>query len=327
MAGLLKPAAARAHIASGALQALYLVVGDDQVEKTGIVAAFDESIEPDLRVFNVERLYGGEIQVQALLDAARILPLLAPRRVIIVLQADRLFVPKRQSEQAERDLEALEAYVKSPEPAATIVFVADAFDRRRRLSRALLQHAIVVECGSLSDAGEAMQWIRARAAEQSMTIEPAAARLLVERAGLDAARLRAEIERVCLFAAGRTSVTAADVMEVAGAATSQDEWAMVNAMREGAAAQALRELTLVLDAGGLPLLILGQIRSFVERAHLPQNDRRRSGRPPMSADQQRRAFDALLRTDLALKTSAGDPQVLLERLIVELCEARSPSEY
>jgi DNA polymerase III delta subunit len=40
----------------------------------------------------------------------------------------------------------------------------------------------------------------------------------------------------------------------------------------------------------------------------------------MTPDQQRRAFDILLRTDLALKTSAGDPQILLERLVVELCE-------
>jgi len=321
MAGLLKPAAARAHIASGALEALYLVLGGDQVEKTGIVAAFDESFEPDLRVFNVERVYGGEIQVQALLDLARILPLLAPRRVIIVMQADRLFVPKRQGEQAERDLETLEAYVRAPEPGATIVFVADAFDRRRKLSKALLQHAIVIECGSLTDSHEAIQWIQARVAEQRMNIEPAAAALLVERAGLDATRLRAEIERACLFAAGRKTVTAADVVEVAGAATSQGGWTMVNAMQDGAVGQALRELALLLDEGAFPLLVLGQIRSFVERAHLPRRDGspRRPGRPPMTADQQKRAFDALLRTDLALKTSAGDPQVLLERLIVELC--------
>ncbi len=321
MAGLLKPSAARAHIAHRSLEPLYLVLGDDQVEKTGIVAAFDEAVEPDLRVFNVERVYGGEIQVQALLDSARILPLLAPRRVIIVLQADRLFVPKRQSEQAERDLEALEAYVKSPEPSATIVFVADTFDRRRKLSKALLQHSVVIECGGLTDASEAMHWIRARVSEQSMTIDPAAARLLLERAGLDAARLRAEIERVCLFAAGRKAVTAADVMEVAGAATSQDQWAMVNAMRDGEAGQALRELSLLLDAGAMPLVVLGQIRSFVERAHLAQRGgARQPARAAMTADQQKRAFDALLRTDLALKTSAGDPQVLLERLIVELCE-------
>ena len=31
------------------------------------------------------------------------------------------------------------------------------------------------------------------------------------------------------------------------------------------------------------------------------------------------AIEALLRTDLALKSSGGDPRILLERLVVELC--------
>jgi len=31
------------------------------------------------------------------------------------------------------------------------------------------------------------------------------------------------------------------------------------------------------------------------------------------------AVDALFRTDLDLKRSAGDPRILLERLVVELC--------
>jgi DNA polymerase III delta subunit len=32
------------------------------------------------------------------------------------------------------------------------------------------------------------------------------------------------------------------------------------------------------------------------------------------------AVNAVFRTDLALKTSAGEPRVLLERLVVELCD-------
>ena len=31
------------------------------------------------------------------------------------------------------------------------------------------------------------------------------------------------------------------------------------------------------------------------------------------------AVEAVFRTDLAIKTSAGDPRALLERLVVELC--------
>ena len=36
----------------------------------------------------------------------------------------------------------------------------------------------------------------------------------------------------------------------------------------------------------------------------------------------RPAVDALFRTDLDLKRSAGDPRVLLERLVVELCAGK-----
>jgi len=154
-----------------------------------------------------------------------------------------------------------------------------------------------------------------------MTIEAAAVRLMVAKAGPNVARLRSEVEHVCLFALGRKAITVADVREVGGPAVSLDDWAMVNAMRSGATGQALRELSLLLDAGTYPLVILGQIRSYVERAHLAgRPSRYHSDRKPMTPDQQKRAFDALLRTDLALKTSAGDPQILLERLVVELCE-------
>ncbi|MGE5361888.1 MAG: DNA polymerase III subunit delta [Bacteroidales bacterium] len=285
---------------------LYLVIGGDETEKIGLVAAFGEAVEPDLRAFNVDRLYGAETSVNAFFDAVRTLPMMSARRIIIVLQADRLFTPKRESAAAQKDLEALEDFIKSPEAHATVVFVASTLDGRRTIPKLLKKHAVVVECGSLADPVEAEQWVRARIVEQGMGIEPAAARLLVERAGLDAARLRGEVERLCLFAAGRTQVTTADVREVAGGATSLDAWAFVRAMESGRTAAALRELSLLFESGGIALAILGQVRSYVER-NVP-------------APRQARAFDVLLRTDLALKTSAGDPQVLLERLVVELCE-------
>ncbi len=310
MARRLKPAEARAHIAKGVLEPVYLVVGDDEAEKTGLVAAFGDTIEPELRAFNVDRLYGAETTVPAFFDAVRTLPLLTPRRLVIVLQAERLLVPKSGSAAAQKDLEALEDFVRAPEAHATVVLVADGLDGRRTLTKLLYKTAVVITCGGLADAVEAEQWVRARVGEQGMKIEPAAARFLVDRAGLDVARLRREVERACLFAAGHATVTVADVREVAGAATSQDEWAVVNALRDGNAALALRELALLFESGGVALLILGQIRSFIERSVAP-------GR-------QARAFDALLRTDLALKTMGRrdprDEQVLLERLIVELCE-------
>jgi hypothetical protein len=63
-----------------------------------------------------------------------------------------------------------------------------------------------------------------------------------------------------------------------------------------------------MDAGGVPYMILGQLGWFV-RERLAAADPRRVPA----------AVEALFRTDLDLKSSGGDPRVLLERLVTELC--------
>ena len=79
-------------------------------------------------------------------------------------------------------------------------------------------------------------------------------------------------------------------------------------LARGDAAEALRQLGLALDTGGVSYQILGQLAWFV-REKFPAGDPRRI----------RPAVEALFRTDLDLKSSGGDPRVLLERLVVELC--------
>jgi hypothetical protein len=86
-----------------------------------------------------------------------------------------------------------------------------------------------------------------------------------------------------------------------------DEWAVVNAIADGDAARALTELSLRLDRGDSPHQLLGQLRWWV------------SNRLVQAAPgRTRAAVEALLRTDLALKSSGGDDRVLLERLVAEL---------
>jgi DNA polymerase-3 subunit delta len=305
----LTPSALRKQLASGTCDPVYLVVGEDEAEKASVAVAFTETIEEDLRAFNVERFYGGEARPAQILDAARTLPLLAPRRLILVLQAERVLTPKSESEAAERDLQLVESYIKAPEPHTAIVFVAGDLDRRRRLPALLLRAATVVECEGIESAANAEAWIRARAAQAGVTVQPGAIRLLASLAGTDIGRLRADMERLLLYAAGQKFVTAADVREVVGPATAEGGWALANAIEAGDAPGALRELALLLDAGAVPYMLLGQL-AWLARTKTPFA--RAAG-----------AIEAVFRTDLALKTSSGDPRVLLERLVVELCGERS----
>jgi DNA polymerase III subunit delta len=295
----------RKQIAAGKVAPIYLLIGADEAAKIALAGEFLELVEADLRAFNVDRLYGGETTGAEVVDAARTLPMMVPRRVVLLLHAERLLNPKKDSDATERDLETLESYVKAPVDTCCLVLVAAGVDKRRSLTRQLIAKAVVVECSGPADAVEAAKWVKDRAAKEGLTIDARAARLVADRVGPDVTRLRADVERLVLYAAGNGAITEADVKEIVAPATSQDDWGVTRAIERGSAGDALRELGLMMDNGAVPYMILGQLAWFV-RTKVPA--------PKVSS-----AVEAVFRTDLAIKTSAGDPRALLERLVVELC--------
>ena len=303
--GTSTPSAVLKAIASGTLAPVYLLLGDDDHEKAELAAEFEQAVEEGLRAFNVDRFYGGDVSLGAILDAARTLPMMSPKRIVITLRAERALQPKRESEAAARDAEALSEFIDAPPDHVTLVLVSAALDERRRLTKRLLARATVVRCGQLETVADAQRWIRARmkAADKRMADE--AVRLLADRVGPDTRRLRDEVDRLLLFCVEAAEITVADVRDVAGPAAAYDDWAVTRAIERGAAPVALKELGLALERGAVPHMVLGQL-AWVARARLPAH--RASG-----------AVDAVFRTDYALKRSSGEPRILLERLVVELC--------
>jgi DNA polymerase-3 subunit delta len=242
--------------------------------------------------------------------------MMVPRRVVTVLQAETLIMPKRESDAAARALDELETMLGKPEPQTTLVFVAASVDRRSRMYKVFQRHATVVECGAIEDQADAERWVRTRVAAGGAEIDPAAARLLVERAGLDVRRLRGEVDRLLLYALGQPRIGVDDAKAVTGPAALLDDWAMTNAIEAGRSGEALRQLALILDAGAPPEKILGQL-AWLVRAKYPQ----------IAPSEVRPAVEAVFRTDQDLKRSAGEPRVLLERLVVELCAGKRQRGY
>src|SRR5262245_49534307 len=124
----MNPRDVRKQIESGNTDPIYLLVGEDDVEKAALAAEFADAIDEGLRAFNVERVHGSDMTtgdkiaagVAAIVIAARTMPIMAPRRIVTVLQAEMLLAPKRESETATRALEELETLLKKPEPSTTI---------------------------------------------------------------------------------------------------------------------------------------------------------------------------------------------------------------
>jgi DNA polymerase III subunit delta len=302
---VLSTAILRKQLSAGETDPLYMLVGADDLEKSAVASEFAEMVEEDLRAFNVERVYGGETKVDEVIDAARTLPMMAPRRVIVIAEAEKLLMPKRESKASEAEQERLEAFIKDPPAHATVVFVCGPLDRRRRVIQLLLKVAHLVDCGTIETEADAQRWVKARAAREKVTLEPAAVNELVARAGLDVARLRAGFDRLTLYAMGQAAITADDVRQAVSAGPeAQADWGIANAIQRNDVREALRELGLAFDSGDVAVKILGQIRIAAEK---------------LSGPRLRPAMDALFRTDIALKSSGGDARILLERLVVEMC--------
>jgi DNA polymerase-3 subunit delta len=304
----LSPSALRKQLSSGETAPLYMLIGTDPVERGAVAAEFAEMIEEDLRPFNVERVYGADTRVDELADAARTLPMMAPRRIVIVAEAEKLLVPKRESAAADAEQEKLEAFIENAPSHATVVFVCGPLDMRRRAVKLLVKTALVVDCGTIENEADAERWVKARAQREGVTLEPAAIRMLVERAGLDLTRLRAGLERVALYALGQPTITANDVKQAVSQGPEVGaNFGIANAIQRNDVRTALKELAIALESGAQPFFVLGQLRSAAER---------------LAAPRLPHAIESVFQTDIALKSSGGDPRILLERLVVELCVTR-----
>src|SRR5439155_6765945 len=146
---LATPAAVRKQLKSGRVDPIYLLQGEDEVEKSALAGEFAALVDEGLCAFNVERIHAGEMTtgdrladgVGAIVAAARTFPMMSPHRVVIVAQADALLIPKRESEAAARALEELERLLMNPEPLTVLVLVAGMLDKRSRLYKLLFKLA------------------------------------------------------------------------------------------------------------------------------------------------------------------------------------------
>jgi DNA polymerase III subunit delta len=319
-----------AAIIRGTVAPIYLVIGDDEVGKDEVIAALTGLVDEDLRGFNVERFTAGDARPDDVVFAARTLPMLGERRVVVYTHVERLFKGRKKLAEVEdetttddaappADPGSLEAYLGNPEPSNVLVLVATDVNRSTRLGKSLDKLAVTVECDGFSTEGfdgaqtalrKAMQFAADRAKAAGKRIDAAGLTALVERAGPDIMRLRKDIDTLVLFVGEAAAITAQDVRQVVGAAQQFDDWAVTNAIAAGDAAVALRHVQLMIENGSSPFQMLGQLGWWV-RSRMTQAAPERVGS----------AVRALFQADAASKLGR-DPQVVLERLVVELCGPR-----
>ncbi|MGH9942082.1 MAG: DNA polymerase III subunit delta, partial [Pyrinomonadaceae bacterium] len=136
------------------IEPLYLLYGaEDYLRDAAARLVVETALSgASLREFNESSFSLSSVDVQQALAAAEQLPMMAGRRVVKITDFGKL---------READEEALMRYLARPVETSVVVFVADDLDKRRKLSKALMDACASVEFAPLADK-ELAAWARDR---------------------------------------------------------------------------------------------------------------------------------------------------------------------
>ncbi|HOV60784.1 MAG TPA: DNA polymerase III subunit delta [Candidatus Hydrogenedentes bacterium] len=282
-----------------------------------------DPVQPDLThtVF-----YADETSPSTIAEAARTLPFLASRQVILVRHAEYLFSLR---DDAQSPLVPLLEYLCQPDPATTLVLVSAKVDRRRKLFREIERCGAVVESPQLTDAAMTRR-VQDEAARAGKRIDAETIRELLERVGNRLDDVLNALNLAVNFVGTAEVITSRDVLAACADLAEETVWGLTDAIAAGDIGGAVRSLRQLQDLNKAPEEILGTIQWLLEsayRAHpqtrpaLEKQFVRKKVEPMAMAfgpDLLRRAMARCTRAQFELRQSGSDPELMLELLVIQL---------
>jgi DNA polymerase-3 subunit delta len=334
------PDQALREASENALRPVYLVTGEERHVQAQVLSALrDAALAGATPGLNEDQFTAGEASVDAVLGAARTLPMFAKRRLVVVRALERWEGTAAKGAEA---LEQLTAYAKDPSPSTVLLLVAGKLDKRKKLAALAFKQGFAVSCEPLSR-GDLPRWIETTAKARGNPLAAGVADLLAELAGPELSSVADALERVCLYAGEGETISEEAVAECVVRVRPTTVWELVGAVGRRDVGGALAALERVYDPHDRGLRLVGilawstrqllRFESAMRGGARPDEAAKRAGAPPfkareLSAQVQaiprrdlERWLELLARVDLALKGgSKRPPKAVLEHAILSLCQ-------
>jgi DNA polymerase III subunit delta len=246
------------EVRGNALRPGYVLAGDEIFLYERCRRAVLETLVPaDMRDFCLSDLDLAETNIFEALDRARTPSLMAPFQVLFVRNLKTLYTRGAKKD----EFAAIDAYFRSPNPQALVLFVADHIripsdprrmdmddkNRYERIRETLGEWCGMVELARVDEA-DALRWIAAEAKRQEVTFDADAARELTDALGADMMLIASEFEKLVLYAGQKRHVTLGDVETMVLAAKQRSLYELTDAISSKDKARALTLLQGLLNA-------------------------------------------------------------------------------
>jgi DNA polymerase-3 subunit delta len=249
-----------AEVSGDARRPGYVLLGDEaflyEMARKGVLAAL---VPDDLRDFCLHDLDLATTTIFDALDLAQTPSLMSPFQVLFIRGLKALYGRGQKKE----EFAALDAYFRSPNPQALLLFVADHIalpqdlrqldmtdkDRAEKVRETLGDVCGIVELQRVSE-DDAIQWVLRESSAKGVTFTADAARELVDALGAEMLTIASELEKLLLYAGamGRTGVELTDVETMVSAAKQRSLYELTDAISLKDAPRALALLHGLLNA-------------------------------------------------------------------------------
>jgi DNA polymerase III subunit delta len=204
-----------AEIATPSIKPGYVLIGDEVFLYDRSRKAVLATLAPEeTRDFSLHDLDLAETSIFEILDRAQTPSLMAPFQVLFVRNLKTLYGRGSKKE----EFAAIDAYFRSPNPQAVILFVADHLriptdlrkmdyqdkERYERIRETLGDWCGFVELARV-DENDAIKWVTTTAESRNVRFDPDAARELVDALGADMMLISSEFEKLLLYVSAPTT--------------------------------------------------------------------------------------------------------------------------
>ncbi len=281
---------------------------------------------------SVEWKSGG---LPSVLEQAFQMPMVGPRNLFWIRD------PQDFGQATEEDFESLKAYLKEPPPFSTLVFAAQAPDRRRRFVTLLLKQAEVVEMRR-PEPHERVRWVGALLRDQQIDMDHEAAEALAEIFDGNLLWIQTELEKLRAAKPGLDRITVEDLKYLVSLAEDHEISKLIGYLADRDGGGTVVQLNRLLRSNEAELKILWYIGNLFRRSLAAGGEGGRrsaySSRRGFGADlaaqnaaksyshsERLGALRAIHEADLDIKSAWRDTQLRLEYLIWKIVGKRDQS--
>jgi DNA polymerase-3 subunit delta len=301
----------------------------------------DALVEPAARQWAVQHYSGSEDKLEAVVGQARMMPMLAPRQVIVYSELEAI-EPAADSKKSD-PAELLREYLESPAPFTLLVLEAEKLDQRTRLAKLLAEQVPVVEAELPEEPSERLRvasgMTKQLAAREGGAIDDDAAEELADLCNGDLATIHSELAKLVTYAGPNQKISRADVEALVVAEKKYSVWELADVLASGQRSRAIKFLDQLLREGEQPPALVGALawtfRKLLEAQELGRgvSSGMAAGRLGMRRDAAEAALRqaqrisrhqlvqgirALYEADSRLKSGSRDDRAVMEFLVVRL---------